>query len=1047
MRTKIWSDQSVYDLLRKKDLGGHLPKAGRDMLKTREELNLNKYAITTLPDSISMLTSLQSLDLSHTQITALPDSIGQLTSLQTLNLCGTMITALPDSIGQLTSLHTLDLSRTRITALPDSIGQLTSLQTLDLSRTRITALPDSIGQLTSLQTIDLSRTRITALPASIGQLTGLQTLDLSTARITTLPGSIGQLTSLQTLNLSGTKITSLPYSIDQLRNLQTLNLFGTPITTLLSSIGKLTSLQTLNLGGAKILVLPETIGQLKNLQRLGLSVSRIITLPDSIGQLTSLRELYLIGTSITALPESICKLQNLVILDISGTPISSLPRSLIRSNLEIRDEKDKNNKEPSIYAINTKLPSVYFAGKEVLKKFFEETEKRGFGEAKVIFLGDGNAGKTYTINRIVNGDEKEPKLGQPYSLGQTHGVRPYDWPCPVGAWEEPFTIHFWDFGGQEMLHAMHRCFLTENTVYVIMVSTRASEHTRRIRYWLNSIYAYAKGTTVTVFVNVFGNHGAAKIEKKRLAAEFPEMELCFEILSVKDAENEEFHAKVTEQLIHHARAAEKECGLWPASYMRIKDRIKEAFLQFDQKGLQRGWFPAAEYREFCQQEGANNLKEQEDLLRYFTDLGVCFSSLGGREQRVQEDFRLIKPIWLTNALYAIIEECGAVQGKVQRSEIEDRLREEQTISRSEDYVRVAPELRYDPEDCKYVLRVAARYKLIYEAEENSEQVFFPAACTEERPDSVKKPEKPTFEVVCETDYPYLTETVVQRLMVDCLLDGYQLKNCWQGGFLLQTVGCSAMADIVRDDRSLRLDIWSDNTEQPVKALLLKLLKHLEAEAVAGKRPQTYVIRNGERFSVRRLRNAEENGLRQVVGDEGPAIEVRELLGAFPIPRKNVFWAEDDPWLRFRGIHSKVTEAFEQLCYECFQEKYFDESEYPNMPKNYPGVETIVTFSNKLGSIAGFQAKFFEDASASDAVAKIKQSVKNAIEQYNCQKGYLFVYSNKELNETNATFEEIRKLLKEHEIILKCSFGFALYKEIKDNYPKLEHDYFTPLGVD
>ncbi len=122
--------------------------------------------------------------------------------------------------------------------------------------------------------------------------------------------------------------------------------------------------------------------------------------------------------------------------------------------------------------------SLLFEGKEVLARYFEEKEKQGFREAKIIFLGDGNAGKTFTVNRFINnGAPENPDL--PYSTGQTHGAKPYDYIYQKDGAD--FAVHLWDFGGQEMLHAMHRCFLTENTVYVLMVSTRDSEHTRRLR--------------------------------------------------------------------------------------------------------------------------------------------------------------------------------------------------------------------------------------------------------------------------------------------------------------------------------------------------------------------------------------------------------------------------------------------------------------------------------------------------------------------------------------------------------------------------------------
>ena len=81
------------------------------------------------------------------------------------------------------------------------------------------------------------------------------------------------------------------------------------------------------------------------------------------------------------------------------------------------------------------------------------------------FLGDGGVGKSYTIRRIRNGCKKAD-----YQTEQTPGVEILDYTVPKDG--DDYTIHFWDFGGQEILHSMHRCFLTDQTCYVVTVRTR-----------------------------------------------------------------------------------------------------------------------------------------------------------------------------------------------------------------------------------------------------------------------------------------------------------------------------------------------------------------------------------------------------------------------------------------------------------------------------------------------------------------------------------------------------------------------------------------------
>jgi len=78
------------------------------------------------------------------------------TEAKELRIIGSGLTSLPDSIGLLTQLENINLSGNELTTLPDSIGRLTHLKSLDLSRNRLTTLPDSIGRLTQLESLDLS---------------------------------------------------------------------------------------------------------------------------------------------------------------------------------------------------------------------------------------------------------------------------------------------------------------------------------------------------------------------------------------------------------------------------------------------------------------------------------------------------------------------------------------------------------------------------------------------------------------------------------------------------------------------------------------------------------------------------------------------------------------------------------------------------------------------------------------------------------------------------------------------------------------------------
>ena len=82
---------------------------------------------------------------------------------------------------------------------------------------------------------------------------------------------------------------------------------------------------------------------------------------------------------------------------------------------------------------------------------------------KLIILGRGGVGKTSLVNRLVHG------TFDPASA-KTQGIQITQWPVSVD--DETVRLHVWDFGGQEIMHATHQFFLTERSLYFVVLSGR-----------------------------------------------------------------------------------------------------------------------------------------------------------------------------------------------------------------------------------------------------------------------------------------------------------------------------------------------------------------------------------------------------------------------------------------------------------------------------------------------------------------------------------------------------------------------------------------------
>lgn len=957
MRKKEWSNRAVYDLLNLIERGYEPTDEEREMLDSRENLNLANKKLQTMPRSIKQLRSLRKLDLSGNPITDLPDELAVLEHLEVLELSETQLIVLPKSILLLwnlrvlnlryvpipfltiggfwdNTLEELDLSRSSVKELPEGIGFLEKLKTLNCSKTEISALPFTICDLWSLETLDLGNTRITELPFFLGKLDRLEKLYLDGTMIGELPRSFWELPSLKSLSLSNTPLAELPEEISGLRSLERLNLYGMRLSALPEGFWELGSLQYLNLGNLPLPVLPEGIGKLRNLQRLHINYSALQALPETLGDLAELRDLELDFAPITTLPQSFGKLKKLETLslystklpavpdpireleslqrlDLRCTPMTELPewigelpslqvlylegmtldhipKSLALKGLPFyfreRTTKESVNNAPGIWCKGLQLRnqdvSIFEAGPEAIQMLYAGGEKTVVRETRLIFLGDGGVGKTYTIRRILNGGEPEPadpaKKDPRYQTHETPGVEIED--LRVDRGEDSFDIHFWDFGGQAILHSMHRCFLTGDTVYLIMVDTRHRNANRRANFWLRNIRGFAKDAPVMLMLNCWDQDDRDQVleDEYYLRQKYPNLKQVVR-LNAKYDDLPTFRGFM-DKLFDFA-AGSASCAVEiDAGWERVRRRVRE-------EGRSRYCLTKAEYLRICEDCGIDEA-QRPALRNWLNILGVSFSYYRREEDEALTDYQLLDPGWLTNALYAIIREGSrqAQEGVIAVSAVEDMLRESPPeVLNGEQYTRTRPDLRYDETACGYILKIAEQFNLAYRID--AERLFFPALCKEQRPKEVE-PKRALRTVCCEIDYDYLPDSVVHQLMVACKKKELVMKHCWFHGFVLRGFGgLSAVVEMNEDDKKLSVKLFSEKKETKVWPLLEAIHETLkEVNDRLSLECTEYIIAGNNRFAWQQLWVAWTYNCPMIPGCDG-MYPVSELLGDIYPPEK------------------------------------------------------------------------------------------------------------------------------------------------------------------
>jgi len=477
---------------------------------------------------------------------------------------------------------------------------------LDLSRMELHELPASIGQihlLKHLQRINLNWNFLTELPESIGEFEQVQVLDLEGNRLTDLPQSIANLTRLQTLMLGGNNLSALPESIGQLKNLRILGLHGNMLTELPACIGQLKRLKKLGLKRNRLTSLPASIGKLVQLRILDLSENQIAKLPASIGKLARLQEIDLSHNRLVELPASLGKLGSLTRLALYGNPIIGIPREFID--------------RPSPAA-----PTLEYY-------FRVQTSSRPLNEAKLILVGRGGVGKTSIVNRLLfDRFERDEK--------KTEGIRITEWKLQFHG-KEKVRLNIWDFGGQEIQHATHQFFLTQRSLYLLVLNGREELAEADADYWLRLIESFGHDSPVIVVLNKI-KEVPFDVNRRALKAKFQAVTRFIETDCADRTGIQELRAAIE----HEAAELKHLRDAFPASWFSIKDRLA---------GMKENYLTFHKYRSICRKFGEMDTVAQESLASFLHTLGIV---LNYKDDARLQDTHVLNPHWVTKGIYTIL---------------------------------------------------------------------------------------------------------------------------------------------------------------------------------------------------------------------------------------------------------------------------------------------------------------------------------------------------------------------------------------------------------
>lgn len=708
-------------------------------------------------------------------------------------------------LADLHQMHTLNLSSNHISDI-SPLATLASLRWLNLSQNTIQDL-SPLATLTQLETLNLNWNQTLDLNTLQGlaklNILYLNSCQLSNIQVLTIHKSLrklylnsnqvfdfnplADLKALEYLSLDESKIEDLS-PLANLKALEYLSLDENKIEDL-SPLAGLKKLDFLSLNKNKL----QNIHPLHGLQQL-----KLLTLANNqiqdVSPLSDLNKLKILALENNQI-QDISSLANLTLLStvkLSNNQITEIPINFL-DNFNRRLPYIKINNNPIQNIPKELWDSVYVDSQKLknhLQSIRKKQDQRELNEAKLIFVGVGEVGKTELTEAMSTPD---------YSFvggrATTKGIRIKQWKpedCAREGKAVDFTANIWDFAGQEINYGTHQFFLTKNSVYVFVWNTRKGEDKSEFSYWLNIVRLLSDGAPVLVVQNKIDEY-KGQINQQNWQKAFPNIVDFYET-SCKTGEGV---AALREKAVKELLKLPNTREIWNKDRFAVRQALE---------AMDEDYISHRAYSQICKQhqlskESAGFLAEQ------LHDIGVI---LHFGDDLALKDTVVLKPEWATEAAYCLLDSREVAEGKFHESQLDEIWQDE----------------RFDDKHL-FLLRIMERFELIFRLDAQGNYIVpellptqQPAQLSHHTAGQANSPRLLRFEY----HYKFMPKGIMSRFI--CRIHQHIVEQLfWRDGVVLQ-IGQSQALVTLNDalaTKQIAVEVWGDDADK----LLYTIRSHFE----------------------------------------------------------------------------------------------------------------------------------------------------------------------------------------------------------------------------
>lgn len=532
---------------------------------------------------------------------------------------------------------------------------------------------------------------------------------------------------------------------------------------------------------------PNRITSIKGLQQLHflkkLVVSNGKSYEDENGEfhdlspLSELIDLEVLNCSATQVKDlsPLSGLKKLQYINCSSTQVSDLSPliHLIKKGMPVKWEK--NSTGNGIFVQDCPLTNppqeVVKQGNHAILNYFAEKERVGTEkslEAKVVLIGEGQAGKTSLRTRLLTPGEALPNK-EDRTKGLDIEIEKYQYILASG---EIMRLNVFDFGGQDHYKPLHQLFYSKNTLYVL-VSKNGDTAVNDFDYWLDTAQLFGQNSPLLLVHNLFGDVRSSFNRQKY--ARFDEtIKECLDVnlADFADKRWNEVQSRIEYFASRLPHVHEKIPKSWANVRRALAARREEQVLNLE------------DYLALCarQENGAMDEVRALRCSAYLHDIGIILHYQDDADLR---EYVIVKNEWASDAAYRVIDDPAIAERKGRFFRQTDLPR----IWHQPEYRKMRPQL----------LELMKRFRLCYPLKIEGEFIA-PQLLPASPPDGYAW--RPAQDLILYVEYDFMPLGLMSQLIVEChLLIAEERQLVWCDGAVLELPGGEARAEILLQKRN------------------------------------------------------------------------------------------------------------------------------------------------------------------------------------------------------------------------------------------------------